>query len=471
VTRGSRRGRAGLNRRAFLRGAVGAAVALPFLESLPERSAWAEGEEPVFGLFIGTANGVVQPKFFPDELGPLTQAGLAAAGKATSQLSAHADHLLFLKGIRWPMPGPSSCSHAQGSCQVLTGRVPGGTGSNSTSTGPSADVVIASKVTPGMEPLNVYAGNRRNGYIAERLSFSGPGVVRAAIDNPYTLYAQLVGLADPGGGAMNPANETAARLLLESRKSIHDLVREDLQGLMRNSRLSSMDTQRLQQHFDAIRDLEVEIGGMAGDAMEHCNTLGLELDALEALSSGFTYKRDGMIEDMARLHMSLVALAFACNQSRVAVLQWGDGTDSTIYGVPANAGLGWSFHHISHRVQSDSQTGTNDVAETAHAEIDDLRMKTFAAGLDQFAARGLADRSFVLWTNHIADGPSHTYRNIPTILWGSANGYLKQAEYLDVGETKNSCLLTTLINAAILDTGAVVDDFGEDPTALDAIRV
>jgi hypothetical protein len=464
-----------VNRRAFLRGAVGAAVALPFLESLPERSAWAEGEEPVFGLFIGTANGVVQPKFFPDELGPLTQAGLAAAGKATSQLSAHAEHLLFLKGIRWPMSAPTSCSHAQGSCQVLTGRVPGtpGTGSNSTSSGPSADVIIASKVTPGLEPLNLYAGNRKNGYIAERLSFSGPGVVRAAADNPYTLYAQLVGLADPGTGAMNPAAETAARLLLESRKSIHDLVREDLQSLMRNPRLGTMDAQRLQQHFDAIRDLEVDMGGMAGDAMESCNTEGLELDALEALSSGFAYKSDGMIEDMARLHMSLVALAFACNQNRVAVLQWGDGTDSTRYDVPANAALGaWPFHHISHRMQSDSQAVTNnEVAETAHAEIDELRMKTFAAGLDQFAARGLADRCFVLWTNHIADGPSHSYRNIPTILWGSANGYLKQAEYLDVGQPMNSRLLTTLINGAIRDTGAVVDDFGEDPTALDAIRV
>jgi hypothetical protein len=117
VTRGASRVRAGVNRRAFLRGAVGAAVALPFLESLPERSAWAEGEEPVFGLFIGTANGVVQPRFFPDELGPLTQAGLAAAGKATSQLSAHAEHLLFLKGIRWPMSAPRVAATLKGAAR------------------------------------------------------------------------------------------------------------------------------------------------------------------------------------------------------------------------------------------------------------------------------------------------------------------------------------------------------------------
>ena len=57
--------------------------------------------------------------------------------------------------------------------------------------------------------------------------------------------------------------------------------------------------------------------------------------------------------------LELVALAFACNFNRVATLQWGDGTDDTKYNVPSNASLGWPFHHLSHRVPSDSATGTN----------------------------------------------------------------------------------------------------------------
>ena len=63
-----------------------------------------------------------------------------------------------------------------------------------------------------------------------------------------------------------------------------------------------------------------------------------------------------MIEDVVKLHMGVTAVAFACNYNRVATLQWGDGTDQTKYAVPANASLGWPFHHISHRVQSDSDT-------------------------------------------------------------------------------------------------------------------
>ena len=81
------------NRRAFLRGAAGVAVALPFIESLPERSAWAANAKPVFGFFICAVDGVVVPQFFPTATGPITPASLAAANAATSQLAGHAGNL------------------------------------------------------------------------------------------------------------------------------------------------------------------------------------------------------------------------------------------------------------------------------------------------------------------------------------------------------------------------------------------
>ena len=64
--------------------------------------------------------------------------------------------------------------------------------------------------------------------------------------NPYELYQQLVGLATPNG-TMTPQGQQAAELLLESRKSVHDLVREDLKALMGHPRLSRLDRERLQQ--------------------------------------------------------------------------------------------------------------------------------------------------------------------------------------------------------------------------------
>ena len=155
--------------------------------------------------------------------------------------------------------------------------------------------------------------------------------------------------------------------------------------------------------------------------------------------------------------MQLVALAFACNHNRTGTLQWGDGTDHTIYEVPSNMSLGkWNYHHITHRVQSDGNVGQNPTAEAAHAEIDLLRMETLARGLNHFRDRGLEDKVAVVWTNHVAEG-NHGMRNVPFIIWGNAGGAIKQGELVDAGHAKNSELFNVIISAA---TGTPTTNFG-----------
>ena len=449
------RQRSEVNRRAFLRaGAV--AVGLPFLEGLPGRSAWAADEPPVFSLFIVAANGVVPGNFLPNTPGALTSASLAAmTDKATSVLAPHAENLLLIKGLSFPQGSPMACSHAEGSCQSLTAAPPATHGNQAYASSMSVDTLIASIVNPeGAAPLALYAGSK--GYIAERISFKagGPGQVRSADVNPYLLYAKLVGLLD-GKGPGTGLDPLAAELLA-SRKSVNDLVRGELKALQGLSGLSKDDQLRLQQHFDAIRETEVTLGEMG----RACSRDGLATSALDALASGFAFKQNGMIEDVVKLHLELVALAFACNFNRVATLQHGDGTDSTKYDVPSNAGLGWTFHQLSHRIQSDSSTGVNPTAERAHAEIDVLRLRTLLHGLDHFKARGLLDKSFVMWTNQIADGPSHSFRSVPHIIVGNGGGYLKQGAFVDAGNVTNNLLFNTLINAAVRDVQPWASNFG-----------
>jgi hypothetical protein len=326
-----------------------------------------------------------------------------------------------------------------------------------TASGPSADAFIAAKAHPGKAPIALYAGNVRNGYEAQRLSFAGPGQLNPVIENPYDLYRELMGLATPAG-------DQAAQLLLQSRKSVNDLVREELTSLMQDPRLGATDLQRLQQHFDAIRDAEITMGAM-------CSTAGLDVTALEGLQ---TYRYNAhRTDEMVRLHMSLVAMAFACNYRRAASLQWGDPYDLTIYDVPSNARQ-WKFSHISHRMQSDASVGSDasePVAAQAHAEIDAARMQTLAAGLEHFRARGLADRCFVMWTVNYAEGPSHASVNMPHVIWGSGGGFLRQGQYVDAGGTTNNRLLNTLISAALQDTNTTVENFGDGPSGmLDAAR-
>jgi hypothetical protein len=201
-----------VNRRAFLR-AGSVAIGLPFLEGLQERSAWAAGSPPTFAFFMVAACGVVGKKFFPNATGSLTTAGLTAANdKAVSALAPYADNLLFLSGINFPLGGATNCGHAQGLCQSLTGVAPNGGGQTCASGGISVDMVLAPKVNPNKaDPLTLYAGNRKNGYIAERISFKagGAGQVRSADDNPYTLYSRLMGLT--GTGTPPPAGTSTSR--------------------------------------------------------------------------------------------------------------------------------------------------------------------------------------------------------------------------------------------------------------------
>ena len=452
-----------LNRRNFLRGAAGVTLALPFLEGMPERSAWAADAKPVFSLFICAVGGVVPEVFFPAAPGPITPQSLA--GKATIELAAHAKDLLFVSGIS--RPAATGDSHVEGLCEALTAAPDLNPNAQvATASGPSADTFIATKVHPGLDPLVLYSGNRRNGWSTWNLSFKASGELAPAIWNPYTLYQELIGLS-PGAGT--PGADSAAKLLLESRKSVHDLVREDLSALLKSPRLSSADRERLQLHFDSIRDVEVAMGGMGNTAVDHCSSEGLALDQLQAMEN-FVYDRYESTEAVAKLHMSLVALAFACNLRRSASLQWGDPADYTVYRVPSNA-REWKFNFIQHRAQSDSVVGDDPLAARAHAEIDALRMRSFAAGLDHFNARGLRDQCQVLWTNSFSDGRMHSFVNVPHIIWGNAGGYLEQGVYVDAGDVGNNRLLNTLISAAIQDTGTTVEDFGQGPGGqLDVIR-
>src|SRR4051812_46999800 len=255
-----------INRRAFLYGAGTIAIGLPFLEGLPERSAWAANAQPVFTFFLCGACGVEPKRFWPTATGDLST--LLASGKAVDALADQAKNLLIVKGVQFPLTGPTGCGHAQGLSQALTGKTPTGSGGQATATGPSVDFVISNAVNAtGNAPLTLYAGNLKNGFIADRLSFDDSARVRASVDNPYKLYQKLTGLAMPagsggtgmagaGGGSGTPAPNPQAAELIAKRKSVNDTIRAELNSLMQNPKLSAEDKQRLQQHFEAIRDTE-----------------------------------------------------------------------------------------------------------------------------------------------------------------------------------------------------------------------
>lgn len=454
-------------RRAFLQTLGSLGLSLPFLEALPERSAWAQSAPPpVFGLFICTANGVVQSfrdepeKFFPPALGALTVAGMQAfaSDRATGVLADHADQLTIVRGVKYPFPN-NGCGHALGLLQCLTAARPTGTSNTATASGISADTRIADALNPaGVEPLSLYSG-LKEGFINEKLSFRAPNQVRAAEGDPWNVYQRLVGLT---GSPMASGAPGMADQLVLRRKSVNDLVREELSSLLNRSALSAADRERLDLHFSSIRDLEQTMVQM-GLA---CSADGLDVQALDAMNSGRAFRQDGNIEQVAKLQIDLATLAFSCNATRVGTLQIGDGTDHTRYTI--NGQKVERFHWISHRQTSDGGDG-QPIAQALdwHIAIDRIRMDTFKYLLDRWSSLPLGngtllDNAYALWTSHVAVGPSHSFNNLPIIVAGKAGGFLKTGQYIDAGNVTNNRLLNTLITASgVRDGGAPVTNFGD----------
>ena len=205
----------------------------------------------------------------------------------------------------------------------------------------------------------------------------------------------------------------------------------------------------MDQHFSYIRDLENTMTGMA----MQCSLTGLDVNAITALNTGTAFRQNGKIEDVAKLQMDLVGLAFSCNMTRVATLQVGDGTDHANYVVDGVTTE--KFHYISHR-QADDGSGTGAKILNAvelHTKIDRIRMGTFKYLLDRWKTYStpngpLLDNAFAMRTSHVANGPSHSFSNLPIIIAGSAGGYLEAGQYVDGARSTNGKLLTTLVTAA-----------------------
>src|SRR5690606_34193193 len=251
-----------------------------------------------------------------------------------------------------------------------------------------------------------------------------------------------------GSGGGSTSGGGGADLLALRRNSVNDVIREEMKALLGRSELSKADRERLDVHFQSIRDMEqtmVEMG-------KACSADGLDAQAIQAMNSGSAFSQNGAIEQVAKLQMELVGFAFSCNATRVATLQIGDGTDQTRYTI--NGQTVERFHWVSHRIQSDGSSGAAlPNAVNWHIEIDRIRMNTFKHLLDKWALFStpngpLLDNAFALWTNQISVGHAHSFDNRPIIIDGSGGDTTKQGQYIDARGATNDKLLNTLIAVA-----------------------
>lgn len=445
---------AAFGRRWFLRGSLGATVGLPFLESLTPRAARAEAPAPPkrFLCFFN-CNGVNMSRFFPSNFGALTPESFV--GTALEPISAFAARSLIPRGIHtvprgYNLDGGAGDDHAKGMGHKLTAQFLAAT-VDEYALGISVDQAIANAINPpGRQALTLRVGRKKDGVLGH-ISYTGPEQPVTGENNPWLAYQDFTGLASEAGESAIPDAEALRR------RSVLDLVNREFDDL-RSADLSRSDQQKIEAHFDSIRDVEVSLAASVG-----CN-LGAATEAdLVALETA-NIDSDSEFARLARLQIDVIALSLACDYTRSATLQIGNGAGGPVFtwdGMHHE----YNHHKLSHGTTQDN--GGADVSgyEQMLFDIDTWHMKQFNYLLTRLDAyqegdgTSVLDNTVVAYANELSDGKSHDFKDLPWIVVGGA-GYFKQGEYLQLTEhdptlgieAPHNKLLTMFMNAVGIPT-------------------
>lgn len=442
-----------VNRRLFLRGAAGAALAVPFLSSLERPLRAQQAAAPRRVVIFYTNNGCLTNRWFPKldaADGPITAAALE--GTTLSGLSSYASKLLFPRGLGMAPKGFNVTvdgiqrfdPHDQGMGSKLTCAPLDPTGEYY-ALSHSLDHEIARLANPAgttQSPLLLSVGFAGDG-VKQVVSYSASRTPYPAETNPANVYTTLTGLFT--GGEMTEADYRVAQ-----GKSVIDLVSDDLQTFKR-LKMSSADHKKIDDWLALLRATEEKVIPAACNA-DTAAQLGITADAIEAAGGGgrggFGGASMGPGGDMM---LNLIALSLVCDTNRSVVMQWPGFT--TFDFEPLNHTI--DHHGLSHRVGSAATSGTCVSGVLDRISEIDLwyagRYAKLVGLLDSIAEgdRTLLDNTACMWLPELADGNAHNNNNLPIVIAGSAGGYLKQGvsvnvssdENLGTGDSEAACLV------------------------------
>jgi hypothetical protein len=420
-----------IKRRSFLKGAGGIVFGLPFLEGLIGKEGFAQSADHRFAILIRQPSGVVQEKFWPKQTGALTQASLN--GTALAPLASVASQILVVKGFAHGFPN-INCDHSFGGVQAFTAGRPIGNAQSVKSSTESLDNRIARELSPGKEPLALYAAGQNQGRGSDMTSFRGSNDLRTGERSPFNAYKRLFSVASTG---VDP--------LVETRLSVNDYVRQELKELMASPLLSKEDKLRLEMHVDSVRDTEKVIASLSDARVKQLQ------DGGSATSYGES------MPEVIKMHMDVMVLAMATGAAKAGTLQ--------ILDIIGETGYRWNNETFPAQHANSHSGGANERAVQAKYDVIHSELfKYLIDGLNKYKIedKTLLDHGFVLMTSEVGDGLTHSHVDLPTVIAGSGNGFLKQNEFIQISKKTNNKLLNTLGSAVGLKNGnGPLDNFGD----------
>ena len=404
--------RRALPRRTVLRG-IGGAIALPLLDAMiPALTPAAAAAQPVRRLgVVYLPNGVVVK-----DLVPPTTGNAFEITPILKPLEAFRSQLTVVSGLANVAGDPidaGSGPHSRTSGCWLSGVRVRRTESSNLRAGRTMDQHAADELgkdTPlrslelALEP-NFTVGGCEGGYSCTYIntfSWAAPDRPLPMETNPAVVFERLFGDGETG----------AARLArMRQERSILDTVSGSLARL--RQRVGPADRRTLDEHVDAVRDVERRVQQTASRA--------------DASADGLVrpFGIPDTFEEHAHLMFDLMHLAFRADITRVVTFQLARELSQRSY---PEIGVAEAHHAISHHGhQPDKIAGVSKI-NTYHMQLFSHLVSRMAATPDGDGS--LLDHSLLLAGGGMGDGNMHSPHNLPNVLVGSGSGRLRTGRHV-----------------------------------------
>ena len=436
-----------LSRRTFLRGTLGATMALPMLDAmvpaLTAQTRTAANTPFRFGA-IYMPNGVYPDTWHPEAVGADFE-----FKPVMSPLEPLRSQLVTVSGMKAPW---GESVHLGASSAFLNGTGPAvvreGTG--------DAFGKLQSKKTVDQYIADVVAGDTPLRSIEVGTEDMGTAV--GACDGfPCTFFNALSWFDDvsPLPIGINPRvtfermfGETGSKeqrtARLKEKQSLLDSVMAETSKL--RTSLGAPDRAILDEYLSNIRQVEQQL-----DRMEtRLGTITGEPEAPIGLPEAF--------DDHMTITYDLMHLAFQGDISRVFTFMIGHEASDRGY---AHIGIPETHHSISHH--------GNDAEKLAkYAKLCTYQIVKFSEFLDKLKATkdadgNLLDHSLLYWGSGMSNGNQHDRSNPPAVLVGGAHGRMKGNRHLEAKEAPTANLLLAMAHLS----GAEIEKLGASTGRLD----
>jgi hypothetical protein len=434
-----------LPRRHFLHGLGGVGLGLPLMSSMgcskralvEELGRSRQGADgfPIRLLCVYTPNGNFD---MPD----------AALSGMWAPLADLKSKINVIRGLDLSVHDkPPGEPHQQGMA-VLTGRslntgaFVGGDGTLAGwASGISVDQQIANAVGTMTQHKSLHAGVQSTAYggteVRTIISYAGADDPIENETSPYnlfdTVFSQLG--ADPVG----------IEKLRARRKSVLDTVGKQYDAI--SKKVGKEDRAKLEAHLQKVREVESRLDNPGGVIGGFCQKP--ERGGVVDLNDPNNYPAIG------KLHMDLITMAFACDLTRVATLQWSASTNNKPFPYLQYNGqpITGDDHVMAHQPDTD-EASWGPVRVIREWYIQQMRYLLGALDAIPEGSGTMLDNTLVIFFSEIARGNTHSHTDCPFIVAGGAGGAIKTGQFLDYQGTvfHNNLLLSAMNAYGIEDT-------------------